>query len=355
MNILRVLGIGVATAVLAACSSTTGGGGGSASPSASGPQTYTDPVFGYSVTYSPPFTIDPAVQLGIVAGSAPLSQVSLVATPAGPQEAAAGFGVAVFANGEEVSSDNLPAAKKTISEHVLKVMSKDAQGSGEPTVQFGPLTQTEVAGNPTLTTEGHFTYDNAKWLTKLYFVMAGTMEYELVLQGPAATWSKREPAMTAMVDSFTVSAAGASATPTPSITPTSGSVGPNAAFCNGVLALLQAKNTISAGQSTGNQAAVSQGKQAAEAAVGSLAETLPKDAPASLRGDIEALKTEIAATETSGSPSPSPTGTAGNRPTPSPSASAADAAAAQAVEAYAAKTCGLSGGSSSSAGSKPAG
>ena len=335
-SIVRLVSLAAVAAVLAACSSS----GGNPAPSTSasgGTQTYTDPAYGYSFTYDAPFQLEPSAQTELGSGSAALSQVAVVVPPVGPQRPLPSFGINVYALGEAVTQDNLAAAKADLSRHVLGSFANPPASAGNPPVKFGKLTQTTVAGQPTFTAEGTFTYDNAPWMNRLYFVLAGSIEYELVLQGPKSSWQKLEPQMQKMVDSLTVSDS-PSGTPSPTPSPVGTYTGANADFCNAVVQLSSAGNTVTLGQANKNDAAVTAGRQSSKDALATLVATLPSDAPATLRTAIQDLQTAVDAAA-GGSPSASSSPSPKQNSSMSPQEEA-DTKASDLIQQYAQKECG---------------
>lgn len=335
-SIVRLVSLAAVAAVLAACSSS----GGNPAPSTSasgGTQTYTDPAYGYSFTYDAPFQLEPSAQTELGSGSAALSQVAVVVPPVGPQRPLPSFGINVYALGEAVTQDNLAAAKADLSRHVLDSFANPPASAGNPPVKFGKLTQTSVAGQPTFTAEGTFTYDNAPWMNRLYFVLAGSTEYELVLQGPKSSWQKLEPQMQKMVDSLTVSDS-PSGTPSPVPSPLGTYTGTNAEFCNAVIQLTSAGNTLALAQANKNQAALDSARQSMQASVAAMLAALPSTAPADLRSGLEDMKKSVdSASPSVGSASPSPSnsaaGTGGLPMNPKVD---------QALQEYSQKACGSS-------------
>lgn len=329
MTIGHIAGTALCAALLAACSSTSGGG--AASPSSSGgPQTYTDPAFGFSFTYDEPFEWAPNSGSMYTMGNSPVGRVTVAEAADQPGVPVTAFSVTTFDTGAEAPEPS--EAKQVLSQHVLDQFAflKKQAGNGAAAVTFSPLKQTTVADTPALSTDGSFSVKGDNWTQRSYFVLAGTNEYQVAIQAPASDWKTLEPTFQKMLESFSLPSETPDATPTPFVAEGFTYSGENAEFCNSATDLIAGLNTASMGESTGNDLAISRGKESSISAVQGMLASLPKGYPAKDKATLDELLKELQTASASPSAHPSP----------SPSASGGPQSAMAAVSDLAQEYCG---------------
>jgi hypothetical protein len=196
---IAVAAAGLAVTGLVGCSTSTTVTSPTASPSPTGPQTYTDEQFGFSFDYEPPFAPDAGAVFNTQSGPPPAAMVS-VSDPKGPTGEAGpvnSWTVSVYELGEPVTAANLPAAKSELEQRVLPALQ---QGKAK----LGELKPTTVAGAPAFTVDGSFAIGKTPVSTTLTFVLDGNTEYQIVAQNSTDTAKQTEPVYAKMLASFRI-------------------------------------------------------------------------------------------------------------------------------------------------------
>jgi hypothetical protein len=188
--------------LMAACGS--GSTGTSATTAAGDLETYTDPDYGYSLSYP----ADWEVQTGtsdVTAGSSAAGTVGFY-DPEGTKvgDTFVDLAMVMVYKLTMTVDDPWDSAIKTELEGVLT--SLESQATGMKVEES--LKETTVSGLKGYSTTYTFDKDGTPMRSTLYFLFDGNMEYELTEQATTATWEASKPALDAIVASFKPGATG---------------------------------------------------------------------------------------------------------------------------------------------------
>jgi len=163
-------------------------------------QSYSDPDFGFSFEYPGDWQLVESDGADINTGADP-AKVITVGDPEGASSGDTGldlFMVRVYELTQVVDEDSMPQVKPILEELLAGYAGQD------PTYQpEGELTQTTVNGVPGYEVTATFEWDDGTPMrTTFYFLFAGDVEYQLVLQASEDTWEADHAVFDGFVSSF---------------------------------------------------------------------------------------------------------------------------------------------------------
>ncbi len=183
---------------LAACSGSVNIG---SSPSPSGPVTYTDPEYGYSITHDAQFTKGESSDSVPAAGSSAVSGVIFAdedGTLASDTYLDA-IKVSVYKLARSVKPDEVPGLKAELQGTV-----DDMLASMQNAEVIEPLTEVEVNGVPGFSVKYSFEDLGEQLTIASVFLFDGDREYQIATQSASGRWAELQSAFDEAVQSFTV-------------------------------------------------------------------------------------------------------------------------------------------------------
>jgi len=181
---------------LGACGSGDSGGSGDAD----GVKTYTDPDFGYSFEYPAGWVLNEGGDTSVGSGAASAGSVQ-VGDPKGAKVDGTGLDglvARVYELNLTVDESMLPDIRPEVEGLIADLLSQDASWK-----IVEDLTETSVAGVPGFKASFTFDYDaDHPVKTTSYYLFAGDVEYELVVQASTDTWEENQPVFAAFFASF---------------------------------------------------------------------------------------------------------------------------------------------------------
>lgn len=170
-------------------------------------QTYTSDQFGYSFQYGKPFEINSDAKLDAQTDKG-AAETTAVFDTSGSQvdgQYRDAFMVSVYPLNATIDESNIDQVATELEQNVLPQLQKSSDN-----LQYGDLTSTDVNGVPGYQVDATFDVGSTPMKTTLYFLFDGSTEYQLLTQATADNWDALQPDFEQMVNSFTVSPAGAS-------------------------------------------------------------------------------------------------------------------------------------------------
>jgi hypothetical protein len=191
----RLFWLTVAFTLLASCAGLACAGGGSAV------KTYTDSHYGFSFDYPGDWKLARSDEVEVTSGAQAAATLS-VGDPKGARSGDTGLDlmmVSVYPLTQTVDEATLQEQIRPYLETLLS----DFQAQEKSWEVQQPLTETTVGGSPAYWTAATFDWDaNTPMKTSFYFVFAGDMEYQLVVQATADHWEADRTVFDAFVASF---------------------------------------------------------------------------------------------------------------------------------------------------------
>ena len=218
---ISVVLAGVALAMgLAGCSgSAEVSVGGSSTPAASptaeqsvaaDTQTYTSDKYGFSFQYPPPFEQKGDTSWEAESGASSADSVAVFdteGTQVGGQYRDA-FVVNVYQLNQEITDADLEAVKAELESNVIPQLEQSSQD-----MTISDLTPVTVSGLNGYQADATFSVDGTPMSSRLYFLFDGDLEYQLLTQSATDRWEELQPAFEQMVNSFAITGAVASESP----------------------------------------------------------------------------------------------------------------------------------------------
>lgn len=197
MRSLRLVSlVFVATLALAAASLALGCSSGDDDST----KTYADPVYGFSFDYPADWQVVAADTAGVSSGADPVTSVT-VGDPRGARVDKTRLDlvmVRVYELNEVVDQSLLPEVLPLLESLMADVQSQDPTWRVEE-----PFVETNVGGIPGYKNTSSFDWDAETTLrTTSYFLFAGDIEYQLVLQAAAENWETDQAVFDAILASF---------------------------------------------------------------------------------------------------------------------------------------------------------
>jgi hypothetical protein len=186
----------VATIALAAAVLTLG----CSSGGSGGPETYNDSVYGFSFDYPAQWKVVTSDTAGASSGAEPAAVVT-VGDPGGARDGNTGldlFMVRVYELTQVVDESMLPEVLPVLESLVADLERQDPTWKVEE-----PLAETTLGGVPGYQSTSSFRSDAGTPVrTTSYFLFAGDIEYQLVLQASIENWEKDQAVFAAILASF---------------------------------------------------------------------------------------------------------------------------------------------------------
>lgn len=173
---------------------------GCGSSEAGGVKTYNDATYGFSFDYPGDWQLSSSESAEVTSGADP-TEIVTVGDPKGTMVGDTGVDlimVRVYELNQVITEDMLPQVLP-----VLEALVTDFQ-TQDPTFKIEqPLTLTDVGGVPGYEVTGTFDQNaDTPMKTTFYFLFAGSIEYQLVVQASASTWQADQVDFAAFLASF---------------------------------------------------------------------------------------------------------------------------------------------------------
>jgi hypothetical protein len=169
-----------------------------------GTETYSDPTYGFGFEYPADWKVVTSDTAGVSSGADPVAVVA-VGDPDGAVVDDTGldlFMVRVYELTQVVDAAALPEVLPYLEELVAALQDQDPTWKVEE-----PLAETSVGGIPGYQTSASFDWDaGTPMKTTSYFLFAGDLEYQLVLQAAAENWEADQAVFAAILASCWVDA-----------------------------------------------------------------------------------------------------------------------------------------------------
>jgi hypothetical protein len=174
--------------------------GGCTSEGEQAPQTYADPDYGFSFTYPADWRQYSSGEADINSGAAPVAMVT-VGDPDGARSGDTGLDlimVRVYQLNTQIDESLLPALSAELEGLVAGMQAQDPSMKVEQ-----PLVQTSVNGLPGFQFTWTFEWDESTPVRSTsYFLFAGDLEYELVVQSSEETWAQNQEVFATLLSTF---------------------------------------------------------------------------------------------------------------------------------------------------------
>jgi hypothetical protein len=196
---LVVLVAAAVSLLLTACSGSVSIGG-SPSPTATGPVTFTNDQYGFSITHDAKFTQGKSKN-GVQAGSGPVYDV-IFADHNGARSADAyldAIDVSVYELAREIKPSEVPKLKTELQGMLDQVMSPLTDVK-----VLQPLTRIDVNGVPGFVVKYTYTEAGEPVTITSLFLFKGKYEYQLATQAASKNWDALKSKFESAVQSFTV-------------------------------------------------------------------------------------------------------------------------------------------------------
>ncbi|MDZ7576634.1 MAG: PsbP-related protein [Candidatus Nanopelagicales bacterium] len=177
----------------------------SAPPASSSPaqsslgNTYTNDKYGFSFDYPNQFRQIKATDWRAQAGAGSAESVAFFDTSgskAGGQYRDA-MVVNVYQLSQPITGENISLAESELEDSVLPQLR-----ASDPTMQIGALQPVEINGIPGFVSDVSFVTDGTTIKSRAYFLFAGDIEYQILVQAADSKWAALQPTFEQMVQSF---------------------------------------------------------------------------------------------------------------------------------------------------------